>query len=128
MQALEYTDFSHTSATDNADINVSSTREFTDVPFETESSKEVESGKDYPSIRQEADNVLLDTFAVQDAFIFCLMLEPIVLNETLLQDIFASEREMSELRHKTPFSINSSLFNLTKKMQTEAKCNPLQTT
>ena len=47
--------------------------------------------KDCPSIRQEADNTTLDTFVIQDAFIFCLMLEQIVLNETLVQGIFASE-------------------------------------
>ena len=103
---MEYTDFSYTSANDNTDIVLSSTRGFTDVPFDTESSKEIESEKDCPSIRQEGDNVLLDTIVIQDAFIFCPMLEPIVLNKTLVQGIFANERETSELEDTQIFIFN----------------------
>ena len=46
------------------------------VPMTTQSNAEIEHEKDYPSVSQEADNSLLDTIAIQDAFIFCQMLEP----------------------------------------------------
>ena len=48
-------------------------------------------------------------------------MESVVLNETIKQGIFASEREMSQME-------DTKLLNLTKKMQTEAKCKPLQNT
>ena len=58
MQALEYTDFSYTSAKDNTGNGFSSTRGFSDVLFNTESSKEIVSEKYCPFVRQEAENVL----------------------------------------------------------------------
>ena len=89
MQASECTDFSHTSDNDNdADDNVSRTQKVPDVLSANESSKEIELEKDCPSIHQQTGNALLDTFVIQDAFIFCPMLEPIVLNEMLEQGIF----------------------------------------
>ena len=40
---------------------------------------------------------LQDTSLIQDAFIFCPMMESFVLNETMLQGIFASESEMNQM-------------------------------
>ena len=109
MQASECTDFSHTSDNDNdADDNVSRTQKVPDVLSANESSKEIELEKDCPSIRQEADNAILNTFVIQDAFIFCPMMEPIVLIKTLEQSIFASETKMSPVNNQEtpcrPFS------------------------
>ena len=96
-QASEFTDLSSTS--DNATMaeNISDTMDVPNVllPLSMESNAEIKLEKDYPSL--EADNSFLDTIVIQDAFIFCPMLEPIVLNETVGQGIFASEREMSEM-------------------------------
>ena len=49
---------------------------------------------------------LQDKSLMQDAFIFCPMLEPVVLNETLEQGIFASEREMNQME-----ATKISIFN-----------------
>ena len=46
---------------------------------------------------QDFDNSLLDAIQIRDAFIFCPMPEPVVLNETLGQGIHVCEREMTDL-------------------------------
>ena len=53
--------------------------------------------ENYPFNPQVFDNSLLDAIEIRDAFIFCPMPEPIVLNETLGQGIYVSEREMTDL-------------------------------
>ena len=44
-----------------------------------------------------------DTSFIQDAFLFCPMLETFVLNETLEQGVFAREREMSQMEDTKTF-------------------------
>ena len=112
-QASEHTDLSSTSDNVNIDENVSDILDVPNVQLTKESNAETEHGKNYLSISQEADNTLLDTIVIQDAFIFCPMMEPIVLNETLAQGIFASEREMSDLVEvKILYPIISSILIL----------------
>ena len=53
--------------------------------------------ENYPSDPQEFDNSFLDAIEIRDAFIFCPMSEPIILNDTLGQGIYVSEREMTDL-------------------------------
>ena len=54
-------------------------------------------------------NKLQDTSFIQDTFIFCPMLVSIVINDTMVQGIFASEREMNQ----TECTKHSFLFNST---------------
>ena len=65
---------------------------------------------------------LQDTSLIQDAFIFCPMLEPPVFNETLVQGIFASEREMSNGRYKISIFNRFITIEFSKK---DGKCKPL---
>ena len=58
---------------------------------------------------EEEKNKLQDTSFIQDAFIFCPMLVSIVINDTMVQGIFASEREMNQ----TECTKHSFLFNFT---------------
>ena len=98
-QALEFTDFSSTSDNATTAENISDKIDIPNVllPLPMESNAEIEQEKNYPSDLQEVDNSLLDAIEIKDTFIFCPMSEPIVLNETLGQGIFASEREMTEM-------------------------------
>ena len=98
-QASENTDFSSTSDNATTAENISDKMDIPNVllPLPMESNAEIEQEKNYPSDMQEVDNSLLDAIEIKDAFIFCPMSEPIVLNETLGQGIFASEREMTEM-------------------------------
>ena len=58
---------------------------------------------------EEEKNKLQDTSFIQDAFIFCPMLVSIVINDTMVQGIFASEREMNQ----TECTKHSFLLNFT---------------
>ena len=99
-QASEYTDLSSTSNNVNIDENVSDILDVPTVQLTKESNAETEHEKNYPDISQEANNTFLDTIVIQDASIFCPMMEPIVLIKTLEQSIFASERDEWIWKHK----------------------------
>ena len=62
--------------------------------------------ENYPSDPQEFDNSLLDAIEIRDAFIFCPMPEPIVLNERLGQGTYVSEREMTDLNENKNSTCN----------------------
>ena len=66
---------------------------------------EVASERESKKDEEEMDR-LQDTSLIQDAFIFCPMLESFVLNETMVQGIFASEREMNQME-----CTRNSIFN-----------------
>jgi hypothetical protein len=87
-QVLEYTDLFFTSDNVNVDKNVSNILDILNIQLTKELNAETEHEKNFPSSSLDADNSLLDTFVVQDAFIFCPVMEPVVLNETLAQGFF----------------------------------------
>ena len=64
IQALKYTDYAYTSVKDNTYDDFSST--VPDVPLDSESSKEIETEKYCPSIRQNAENDLTSTKGLPD--------------------------------------------------------------
>ena len=92
-KASEFTDFSSTSENAIKTENISDKRDVPNIllPLSMESNAEMLQEKNYPSDPQEVDNSLLDAIEIRDAFIFCPMSEPIILNETLGQGIFVSE-------------------------------------
>ena len=98
-EASEFTDFSSTSGNVITTENISNKRDVPNIllPMSMESNAEMLQEKNYPSDPQEVDNSLLDAIEIRDAFIFRPMSEPIVLNETLGQGIYVSEREMTDL-------------------------------
>ena len=106
-QASEFTDFSSTSDNATTAENISDKRNVPNIllPLPMESNVEIEQEKNYPSDPQEVGNSLLDAIEIRDAFIFCPMSEQIVLNETLGQGIFVSEREMTDLEKKKKLHI-----------------------
>ena len=83
-QASEFTDFSSTSDNATTAENISDKMDVPNVllPLPMESNAEIEQEKNYPSDLQEVDKPLLDAIEIKDAFIFCPMSEPAVLNET----------------------------------------------
>ena len=109
---------SNKSTTPTSRKDIHTTRVNPNVTFDSESKKDA----------GEIDR-FKDTSIIQDIFIFCPMLGPIVLNKTLEQYIFASEREMSQMED-TNISIINRLITIEfeKKMHAEAKCKPLKNT
>jgi len=98
-EASEYTELSYTSDSIIKTKNISDEKDDSNIllPESMEPNAEMLQGENYPSNPQGFDNSLLDAIEIRDAFIFCPMPEPIVLNETLGQGIHVSEREMTDL-------------------------------
>jgi len=96
-QVLESTDIAETSNKASTAGNISDREDVFNIllPSKKESNTEIIKEKDYSPL--EANNSFLNTFVIQDAFIFCPTLEPIVMNDTFDQGIFASEREMNNM-------------------------------
>ena len=93
--------------------NESSTWDVPDVPLDSGSSKESRIKELCPtkdSLEEDNNPNIIDRIQdisfIQDAFIFCPMLESFVLNETMVQGIFASEREMNQME-----CTRNSIFN-----------------
>ena len=98
-EASEYTELSSTSDNIIKTENISDKKDDANIllPESMEPNAEMVQKENYPSNPQGFDNSLLDAIEIRDAFIFCPMPEPIVLNETLGQGIYVSEREMTDL-------------------------------
>ena len=96
-QVLESTDIAETSNKASTAGNISDREDVFNIllPSKKESNTEIIKEKDYSPL--EANNSFLNTIVIQDAFIFCPTLEPIVMNDTFDQGIFASEREMNNM-------------------------------
>ena len=95
----------------------SNTRDVPDVSLDSGSSKESQTidqrpteditnttkidAEDTPEKKsnkaEEETDISQDTFLIQDAFIFCPIMESFALNETMVQGIFASESEMNQM-------------------------------
>ena len=101
-EASEYTELSSTSDNIVQTENISDVKDDSNIllPESMEPNAEMVQEKNYPSDPQEVDNSLLDAIEIRDTFIFCPMPEPIILNETLGQGIYVSEREMTDLNEK----------------------------
>ena len=81
-QVLESTDIAETSNKASTAGNISDREDVFNIllPSKKESNTEIIKEKDYSPL--EANNSFLNTFVIQDAFIFCPTLEPIVMNDT----------------------------------------------
>ena len=92
-QVLESTDIAETSNKASTADNISDREDVFNIllPSKKESNTEIIKEKDYSPL--EANNSFLNTFVIQDAFIFCPTLEPIVMNDTFDQGIFASKTD-----------------------------------
>jgi len=91
-QVLESTDIAETSNKASTAGNISDREDVFNIllPSKKESNTEIIKEKDYSP---EANNSFLNTIVIQDAFIFCPTLEPIVMNDTFDQGILlAKER------------------------------------
>ena len=99
IEASEYTELSYTSDNIIQTVNISDEKDdFSIPPTESmETNAEMVLEENYLVDPQVFDNSLLDAIQIRDAFIFCPMLEPVVLDETLDQGIHICERQMTDL-------------------------------
>ena len=98
-EASEYTELSSTSDNIIQTENISDVKDDSNITLQEsmEPNAEMVQEENYPFNPQDFDNSLLDAIQIRDAFIFCPMPEPVVLNETLGQGIHVCEREMTDL-------------------------------
>ena len=100
IEASEYTELSYTSDNIVQTSNISDGKDDSNIP-PTEAmepnAEMVQQKENYPFNPQDFDNSLHDAIQIRDAFVFCPMPEPIVLDETLGQGIHVCERQMTEL-------------------------------
>ena len=129
-EASEFTDFSSSSDHIIKTENISDKKDVPNIqlPLSMESNAEMVQEKNYPSDPQEVDNSLLNAIEIRDAFIFCPISEPIVLNEILVQGIFVSEREMTDLEeNKNSISNKFISIEINKEDATRSKRQAIDT-
>ena len=99
-EASEYTELSNTSDNIVQTENISDVKDDSNIP-PTEAmepnAEMVQQKENYLFNTQDFDNSLHDAIQIRDAFVFCPMPEPIVLDEALGQGIHVCERQMTEL-------------------------------
>ena len=91
-------DESNTSDVPDVSLDSGSSKESPtdDITNTTKIAAEDTSEKKFYKIEEETD-ISQDTYLIQDAFIFCPIMESFALNETMVQGIFASESEMNQM-------------------------------
>ena len=92
IEASEYTELSSTSDNIIKTENISDKKDDANIllPESMEPNAEMIQKEKYPCNPEVFDNSLLDAIEIRDAFIFCPMSEPIILNEKLVQGIYVS--------------------------------------
>ena len=112
MSNLDQTVSTEDNSNTNA-IDSSKTREFPNVRFDNESSKEnleetIRLSMESPEVLSdnvsermvENEDAICNPEHIQDAFVFCPMLKSIEMDSIMAQGIFLSEKEMSQMEER----------------------------
>jgi len=113
IEASEYTELSYTSDNIIQMENISDEKDDSSIPptESMEPNAEMVLEENYLVDPQVFDNSLLDAIQIRDAFIFCPMPEPVMLDETLGQGIHVCERQMTDL-NENKYSICNKFISI----------------